>query len=155
MKRGWPKVTIRINDDRLKLAAGRYPVAELKARTRPPVPDDHALWVDGVGGSDRQLDDASDVDVVDAMVLYSVGPDGAHPHHVNIEIDGKWAVSENISVTGSQLRRLAAPPLTAEWDLYRVVGGAPDEKIADDEEVTLTEKAEFYSVPALITPGAK
>lgn len=149
------KVTIQINEERLRLRPGLHPVVDLKAATKPPVAPNHSLWVDGEDGPDRELDSNGTVEITEDMVMYSKGPAGAHPHHFDISIDTKWVVSENESITGNQLRALAVPPVAADRDLYRSIVGAPDEKIDGDEVVTLADKAEFYSVPGLITPGSQ
>ena len=72
------------------------------------------------------------------MVLYSVGPDGAHPKHMDIVVDTKAVVSENESVTGAIIRRLVSPAIGPERDLYRNIRGAREE-VEDDEVVTLTK----------------
>ena len=75
-------------------------------------------------------------------------------HKVRIHIDedkvrlpeGRHAVAE--------LKHLVDPPIGDDRDIFRDIDGAPDERIDDNEEVTLTKGAEFYSVPRVIAPGA-
>lgn len=148
-----PKVKIRINDEHLRLPAGDRPVAELKNLVDPPIPADDMLWIDVQGGSDTAVPQDGVVNVVEGMVLFSQGPDGAHPHQTPIIVDGKRVSSENRSVTGRIIRRLVTPPIPEDRDLFRDIDGAPDERIDDDEDVTLVKGAEFYSVPRLIAPG--
>lgn len=149
-----PKARIRVNDDRLRLPSGDYPVADIKARVEPPIPDDHTLWIDNDGSPDTAIDQDGIVTVEDGLVLYSQAPDGgAHPRPTRILIDGSRVESPNVSVTGALLRQMVAPPIPSDRDLFRDIDGAPDERIADDEEVTLVKGAEFYSVPRLIAPG--
>lgn len=148
-----PKVKIKVNEDKVHITTGIHPPADVKALTTPPVPVDHTLWIDVDGGQDIEVPNDGTIEIVDGMVLYSVGPDGAHPKHMNIVVDTKAIVSENESVTGAIIRRLIAPPIGPDRDLYRDIEGAPDEKIEDDEVVTLTKGAEFYSVPRVIAPG--
>lgn len=147
------KVRIRLNEDRIRIPAGVYPVADIKALATPPVPNDHTLWIDVPAGADVPVADDGLIEVVEDLVLFSVGPYGAHPKHMDIIVEGTAVVSENESVTGAILRRLVNPPIPATRDLFREIVGAPDERITDDEEVTLSKGAVFYSVPALIAPG--
>jgi hypothetical protein len=149
-----PKVTIRLDDDRLRLPAGNYAVVDIKNMATPAIPAEHVLWIDVEGGVDIPIAQDGVVSVVDDLVLYSQGPDGAHPHHTPITVDGTDVSSESISVTGTIIRGLVTPPIPADRDLFRDVDGAPDERIDDDEEVTLVKGAEFYSVPRLIAPGS-
>ncbi len=149
-----PKVKIRINEDRITLSAGLRTVSELKSLADPAVPPNDRLWLDVAGGSDIELADDGTIDIVEGLVLYSQGPDGAHPKSMNIVIDGAHVEAASESVTGSILRRLVTPPIADDRDLFRDIDGAPDERIDDDEAVTLRNGAEFYSVPRLIAPGA-
>ena len=147
------KFRIRLNEDRIRITAGTYPVADIKALATPPVPDDHTLWIDVPSGADVPVANDGMIEVIEDLVLFSVGPDGAHPKHMDIVVEGTAVVSENQSVTGAMLRRLVNPPIPATRDLFREIAGAPDERITDEEEVTLIKGAVFYSVPALIVPG--
>lgn len=148
-----PKVKIRLNDETMRLPRGDYPVADFKNLAEPPISGDDVLWIDVEGGADIRLAQDGIVSVVEDLVLYSQGPEGAHPHRTPIIIDGNHTTSENVSVTGAILRRLVTPPISEDRDLFRDIDGAPDERIDDNEEVTLTKGAEFYSVPRLIAPG--
>ena len=149
------RVKIRINEDRLTLRPGAHTVAELKSRADPPVPPDHRLWLDIAGWGDVELADDEAVDIVDGLVFYSQGSDGAHPKAIEIVIDGTDVDAVNVSVTGTILRSLVTPPVGDDRDLFRDIDGAPDERIDDDEVVTLSKGAEFYSVPRLIAPGGR
>jgi hypothetical protein len=148
-----PQVRIKLNEDKIRVTTGVHQVADIKALATPPVPDDHTLWIDVPGGADVPVANDGTIEVVEDLVLFSVGPGGAHPKHVDIVVEGTAVVSENESVTGAILRRLVNPPIPATRDLFREIAGAPDERITDEEEVTLIRGAVFYSVPALIAPG--
>lgn len=148
------KIKFRLNDEQVRTDAGTHAVSVVKAMASPPVPADHVLVVDIPGGSDRDLPNDGTIELTDGMVLYSKGPDGAHPTRMPIVIDGKKANAKAESVTGAVIRRLVEPPIPQDRDLFRDIDGAPDERIDDDEEVTLTKGAEFYSVPRLIAPGS-
>jgi hypothetical protein len=147
------KVRIRLNEDKIRIAAGVYPVADIKVLAIPPVPDDHTLWIDVPTGADEPIANDGVIEVIEGLVLFSVGPDGAYPKHMDIIVDGTAVVSENKSVTGAILRRLVSPPIPETRDLFREIAGVPDERITDEEEVTLSKGAVFYSVPAIIAPG--
>lgn len=148
------KVTITIDDDHLRIHPGAYAVADLKEAAHPPVPPDHRLWVDVDDGEDIALEPDGTIDVREGLVFYSQGPDGAHRRRVPIVIDGTHVVSASLSVTGLILRHLVTPPIPEDRELFRDINGSPDERIDDDEAVTLAKGAEFYSVPRLITPGS-
>jgi len=151
---GLHKVRIHIDEDKVRLPEGRHAVAELKHLVDPPISADHVLFVDVDGGPDLELQQDGEVDVVEGLVLYSRGPDGAHPKKTPIVIDGVRVSSDTVSVTGAIIRRLVDPPIGDDRDIFRDIDGAPDERIDDNEEVTLTKGAEFYSVPRVIAPGA-
>ena len=148
------KIKISINDDQVRTEAGSHAVSAVKAMPDPPVPPDHVLVIDISSGQDQDLPSDGTVELTDGMVLYSKGPDGAHPTRMPIVIDGKKVQAKAESVTGTIIRHLVEPPIPLDRDLFRDIDGAPDERIDDDEEVTLTKGAEFYSVPRLIAPGA-
>lgn len=74
-------------------------------------------------------------------------------HEYRIEIDRKhYDVSEH-KLTGAQLRRLPNPPIGPDRDLFEIVPGHPDRKIADHEEVTMRNGERFFTAPAHINPG--
>lgn len=148
-----PKVQIHIDEHRVRLRSGPHSVVDLKKDVDPPIPSDHILWRDLDGAADIELAQDAVVEVVEGLVLYSQGPEGAHPRLTPIIIDGADISSSTKSVTGAIIRRLASPPIPEDRDIYRDIDGAPDERIDDDEVVTLTKGAEFYSVPRLIAPG--
>ena len=56
--------------------------------------------------------------------------------------------------TGAQLRELPAPPIGADRDLFEVVPGGSDLKIADDQEVKMRDGLRFFTAPAQINPGS-
>ena len=59
-----------------------------------------------------------------------------------------------IIMTGWEIRRLADPDIDENRDLFLVVPGGSDKKIANDEEVEIRDGMRFFSAPALINPGA-
>jgi hypothetical protein len=56
--------------------------------------------------------------------------------------------------TGAQLRQLPKPPIGPDRDLFEVVPGGSDKKIADNEEVKMRDGLRFFTAPAQINPGS-
>lgn len=79
----------------------------------------------------------------------------AHHHetHFQIKIDRDTYRVEAKQLTGLQLRALPAIPIGPDRDLFEVVPGGTDRKIADDEIVELKNGLRFFSAPSLINPG--
>ena len=57
-------------------------------------------------------------------------------------------------LTGVQLRQLPNPPIGPDRDLFEVVPGGSDKKIADDEKVEMRNGLRFFTAPAQINPGS-
>jgi Multiubiquitin len=73
----------------------------------------------------------------------------------DIKIDrAEFKVPERF-LTGAQLRRLPNPPVGPDRDLFEVVPGGSDEKIADDKEVKMRDGLRFFTAPAQINPGSQ
>jgi hypothetical protein len=82
------------------------------------------------------------------------GPEKPQPKHFEIQIDrAHYSVTES-RMTGQQLRQLPSPPVGPDRDLFEVVPGGSDRKIADDELVEIRSGLRFFTAPALINPGA-
>lgn len=54
---------------------------------------------------------------------------------------------------GAQLRELAEPNIGPERDLWLVVPGDQDRKIADDESVEMKHGLRLFTAPGQINPG--
>lgn len=79
------------------------------------------------------------------------GPGG--PDVSVIKIDRKeYKVRESV-LTGAQLRRLPEPDIGPDRDLFEVVPGGSDRKIANDQEVKMRDGLRFFTAPAQINPG--
>ena len=74
-------------------------------------------------------------------------------HPVNIQIDRVHYQVVTPTMTGLQLRGLPATSIPADRDLFLVVPGGTDRKIADDEQVKLHNGARFFTAPGQINPG--
>ena len=71
----------------------------------------------------------------------------------DIKIDRtEYTVHQRI-LTGAQLRQLPHPPIGPDRDLFEVVPGGSDRKIADDEKVEMRDGLRFFTAPAQINPG--
>ncbi len=81
----------------------------------------------------------------------------AHPPHeikFEIQIDRTHYTVNLEHMTGLQLRTLPSPPIGPDRDLFEVVpGGAPDQKIGDQDIVEMRNGLRFFSAPAQINPG--
>lgn len=78
----------------------------------------------------------------------------SHPGKINIQIDRVHYQVEVGSMTGAQLRALPATPIPSDRDIFLVVPGGSDKKIADDDSVPLHNGARFFTAPGQINPGA-
>jgi hypothetical protein len=58
-------------------------------------------------------------------------------------------------LTGLQLRQLPKPLIGSDRDLFEVVPGGSDRKIANDMEVKMRDGLRFFTAPAQINPGTR
>lgn len=77
-----------------------------------------------------------------------------HGDHFQIQIDRKHFTATEKQMTGNQLRALPSPPIGADRDLFEVVPGSTDLKIADQQVVEMRNGLRFFSAPAQINPGS-
>lgn len=71
----------------------------------------------------------------------------------HIQIDREHFTVHQLTLTGAQLRQLPSPPTGPDRDLFEVVPGHPDRKIANDESVEMHDGLRFFTAPAQINPG--
>ena len=76
------------------------------------------------------------------------------PHEYRIQIDRVHYTVTQHQMTGLELRHVPTPPIGPDRDLFEVVPGHPDRKIADDEVVEITNGKRFFTAPAHINPGS-
>lgn len=90
-------------------------------------------------------------------------PDGGEPldptRILTIRIDRKeYPVPPDMldagHLTGRQIRQMADPHIGPERDLFEVVPGGSDRKIADGQRVHIRDHMRFFSAPAVINPGS-
>jgi Multiubiquitin len=79
------------------------------------------------------------------------GPPDKKSYH--IKIDRTEYEVEQSSLTGTQLRSVAVPPIGMDRDLFEVVPGGSDRKIANEESVPMRDGLRFFTAPAQINPG--
>jgi hypothetical protein len=70
-----------------------------------------------------------------------------------IKIDRTEYLVHERKRTGLQLRKLPAPPIGPDRDLFEVVPGGSDLKIENDMEVKMRDGLRFFTAPAQINPG--
>lgn len=78
---------------------------------------------------------------------------GQPRHEFHIQIDREHFTVSQPALTGAQLRQLPNPPIGPDRDLFEVVPGRPDRKIANDELVEMHDGLRFFTAPAVINPG--
>ena len=90
-------------------------------------------------------------------------PDGGEPldptRILTIRIDRKeYPVPPDMldagHLTGRQIRQMADPHIGPDRDLFEVVPGGSDRKIAEGQRVLIRDHMRFFSAPAVINPGS-
>ena len=71
----------------------------------------------------------------------------------HIRIDRTEFTVDRSELTGAGLRQLPSPPIGPDRDLFEVVPGGSDKKIADTDPVTMRDGLRFFTAPAQINPG--
>ena len=74
-------------------------------------------------------------------------------HEFHIQIDRVHYTVKQRVMTGEQLRHVPPTPIGPDRDLFEVVPGGTDRKIADNEEVAIRDGKRFFTAPAQINPG--
>src|SRR5258707_14180139 len=72
-----------------------------------------------------------------------------------IQIDRTHYTVFQRRMTGLELRHLPNPPIGPDRDLFEVVPGGTDKKIADNETVEIRNGLRFFTAPAQINPGMR
>ena len=76
------------------------------------------------------------------------------PKEIPIHIENKMYKVSKTSMTGTEIRGLAEPPIGAELDLFLVEQGPGDDAlIADSMLVQIQPGMHFYTAPKTINPG--
>ena len=80
-------------------------------------------------------------------------PNGPKDPKFEIKIDRAHYTVHEPALTGAELRRLPDPDIGADRDLFEVVPGGSDLKIADTMSVKMRNGLRFFTAPAQINPG--
>lgn len=141
------RITIYIDTEPYKVAAGPTPVTELRALRRPPVPAGKELWLDIEDAQDELLDEASTVNVHDGMRFFT------EIDAIKIRIDRIEYELYKRKMTGTELRAVPSPDVAADRDLWLDVPDKRDVKIQDEDVVRLKDGMRFFTAPGRINPG--
>lgn len=71
----------------------------------------------------------------------------------NIQIDRAHHTVEKAEMTGAEIRLVPTTPIPADRDLFEVVPGQPDRKLADSDLVQMANGKRFFTAPGTINPG--
>ncbi len=80
-------------------------------------------------------------------------PGHGNEHKFQIQIDRNHYTVSQEKMTGSQLRQIPNPPIGSDRDLFLVVPGGSDRKIADHDVVEIRDGLRFFTAPTQINPG--
>lgn len=81
-------------------------------------------------------------------------PNGpASEHEFHIQIDRTHFVVSSPELTGAQIRQIPATPIGSDRDLFEVIPGSSDRKIAAADLVKMHDGLRFFTAPAHINPG--
>ena len=136
-------------DDR-RFPWGDETIAESTLKFLSKVPPHHSVWLEPDAGQSPFLIEPGSkatlsgkgVETFRTGVLFNIQIDRAH-FQVTLE-----------RMTGTQLRNLPTPPVGPELDLFEVVPGGSDRKIADDQVVEIRNGLRFFTAPGHVNPGA-
>lgn len=70
-----------------------------------------------------------------------------------IQIDRVHYEVTQPEMTGADLRRVPDPDIGPERDLFEVIPGQPDRKLADTDVVEIRNGKRFFTAPGQINPG--
>ena len=70
-----------------------------------------------------------------------------------IQIDRVHYEVAAAEMTGAEIRRVPDPPIGPDRDLFEVIPGQPDRKLADADIVEIRNGKRFFTAPGQINPG--
>lgn len=141
------KITIYIDAEPYQAKAGPTPVAQLRERRKPPVPDGKEIWLDIDDEQDQQLDAAGTIDLVDGMRFFT------EIDAITIRIDRVDYDVYKRKMTGAELRTVPSPDVAPDRDLWRDVPDKRDVKVQDEDIVRLKNGMRLFTAPGRINPG--
>ena len=74
-------------------------------------------------------------------------------HEYRIQIDRVHYVVRKEKMTGEELRHVPPTPIGPDRDLFEVVPGGTDRKIANGDIVEIRDGKRFFTAPTQINPG--
>jgi hypothetical protein len=80
--------------------------------------------------------------------------DKPEQHEFKIQIDRVHYTVTQSRMTGLELRNVPPTPIPADRDLFEVVPGHPDKKLADTDTVEIANGKRFFTAPGTINPGS-
>lgn len=142
------KITIYIDAEPYKVAAGESTIAALRQLRKPPVPPGNEIWLDIEDAQDQLLDDTGTINLADGMRFFT------EIEGITIRIDRVDYEVFRRKMTGAQLRTVPSPDVAADRDLWRDVPDKRDVKVQDEDVVRLQDGMRFFTAPGRINPGA-
>jgi hypothetical protein len=82
-----------------------------------------------------------------------VGAQQGKPEEFHIQIDRKPYTVTKSEMKGAELRLVPTPPVAPDRDLFEVVPGQDDRKLADTDVVEIRNGKRFFTAPSQINPG--
>ncbi len=79
----------------------------------------------------------------------------AKPAKFQIQIDRVHFEVSQEEMTGAELRQVPDPPIGPERDLFEVIPGQADRKLADADVVEIRNGKRFFTAPGQINPGLR
>lgn len=122
---------------------------ELRHVPHPPISHDHDLFEVVPEGSDRKIGDDERVEMRNGLRFFTK----TREESFHIQIDRTEYTVHKKVMNGLELRHLPTPPIGPDRDLFEVVPGGTDKKIADNEPVEMHNGLRFFTAPAQINPG--
>lgn len=87
------------------------------------------------------------------MNIESHDNEGHGPRQFQIQIDRAHYTVTSPQMTGEEIRHVPPTPIGPDRDLFEVVPGGTDKKIADTEVVEIRNGKRFFTAPGQINPG--
>ena len=95
-----------------------------------------------------------DKDSLDNPELDNGGSEKPEPDKIfEIQIDRVLYMLTENRLTGADLRRVPPTPIPPERDLFEIIPGHQDRKVADDDRIIITDGLRFFTAPNTINPG--
>jgi hypothetical protein len=85
--------------------------------------------------------------------MSGVAPTEDHEPDFRIQIDRTHYTVHQRQMTGTEIRRVPAPPIPPDRDLYEVRPGERDRLIEDSTVVEIRDGLRFFTAPRHINPG--